>query len=157
MTGIAGAISALKTAKDIAEAMVSLRDTATFQEKRIELQSKILDAQGSMLPAQDERSTLIQRIRDLEQEIARLRAWDAEKQRYELQRWGEGAFARVLKQSEANGEPVHALCAACYDRGVKSIIHSNREPTWPKHAWDCPTCKFPLKASARALLEQPSG
>ena len=151
MTEIAGAISALKSAKDIAEAMMGLRDTETFQAKRIELQSKILDAQSGMLAAQDERSTLVQRIRDLEQEVARLRAWDAEKQRYELKRWGDGAFARVLKESEARGEPIHALCAACYDRGVKSLIHSNREPTWPKHAWDCPTCKFALKAPANSL------
>jgi hypothetical protein len=154
MTEIAGAISALKSAKDIAEAMISLRDTEAFQAKRIELQSKILEAQGSMLAAQDERSTLIQRIRDLEQDIIRLRAWDAEKQRYELRRWGEGAFAYVLKPEEARGEPIHALCAACYNRGVKSLIHSNREPQWTKHAWDCPTCKFALKAPANSLGEQ---
>ena len=122
---IAGAISSIKAAKDIAEAMVSARDTATFQEKRIELNSKILDAQGSMLAAQDESAALVQRVGQLEQEIARLKAWDTEKQRYELKRWGHGALAYVLKESEARGEPIHALCSACHDRGVKSRLQAN--------------------------------
>jgi hypothetical protein len=151
ITDIAGALSALKSAKDIAEAMVSLRDTETFQAKRIELQSKILDAQSGMLAAQDERAALVERIRALEAEIARLRAWDAEKQRYELKRWGHGAFAYVLKESQARGEPIHALCAACYDHGVKSRLQANGDQNAYRHAWDCPTCKFSLKAGRGAL------
>lgn len=119
---IAGVISSLKAIKDISEAMIGLRDAATFQEKRLELQSKMLEAQSAAFAANDERAALIQRVSSLEQEIARLKAWDTEKQRYELKRWGHGAFARALKESEAGSETMHALCAACYDRGVKAIL-----------------------------------
>lgn len=110
----------------------------------VELQEKIFAAHSAQ-------SALVEHVRGLEAEVARLKAWDAEKQRYELKKWGDGAFARVLKESEASGEPIHALCTACYDRGTKSIIHANGEPQWTKHAWDCPTCKFHLRASSRAL------
>jgi hypothetical protein len=72
---IAGLMSSLKAAKDIAQTMVGVRDAAAFQEKRIELQSKILDAQNSAFAAQDERSTFIERIRELEEELARLKAF----------------------------------------------------------------------------------
>jgi hypothetical protein len=157
ITDIGGALSSLKAAKDIAEAMVGLRDAAAFQEKRIELQSKILDAQERMLAAQDERTALVERTRALEREVARFKAWDAEKQRYELKRWGHGAFAYVLKGSEAGGEPIHALCTACYDRGVKSRLQANGDPVVSRHAWDCPTCKFSLKAGRNALQNPAAG
>lgn len=142
MTEIAGAISSLKAAKDVAEAMIGLRDAAAFQEKRIELQSKILDAQSSMLAAQDERATLIERIRHLEQEVARLEAWDAEKQKYEFCEPYPGAFAFILKPDAQGTEPAHWLCAHCYDRGKKSRLqsHGRGDPPYIE-IYKCSDCK----------------
>jgi hypothetical protein len=151
MTDIAGGLSALKAIKDLSEAMIGLRDATAFQEKRFELQDKLLAAQTAVFATNQERAALIERVGQLEQEVARLRAWDTEKQRYELKRWGHGAFAYVLKESEARGEPIHALCAACYDRSIKSRLQANGDPNAYRHAWDCPTCKFSLKASRGAL------
>jgi hypothetical protein len=66
MTAIAHALTALKAAKDIAETMIGLRDTAAFQGKLLEFQSKIIDANNAAFSAQEERSSLLDRIRDLE-------------------------------------------------------------------------------------------
>lgn len=137
-------LSAFKSLFDMAKGLKDINDTAVRNAAVVELTEKIFAAQSAQ-------ATLIERVRDLEAEMMRLKAWDAEKQRYELKQWGDGAFARVLKESESNGEPIHPLCAACYDRGTKSIIHSNGSPTWDKHAWDCPTCKFSLKARMSAF------
>jgi hypothetical protein len=63
MSAIGSALASLKAAKDIAETMIGLRDTAAFQEKRLEFQSKILDAQASAFAANDERTALIERMR----------------------------------------------------------------------------------------------
>ncbi|MET3972701.1 hypothetical protein ACT4MK_08590 [Bradyrhizobium barranii] len=44
ISAITGAITALKGANDIAQAMIGLRDAAAFQSKLIEFQNKILEA-----------------------------------------------------------------------------------------------------------------
>jgi hypothetical protein len=140
-------ISSLKAIKDISEAMVGLRDAAAFQEKRLELQSKMLEAQSAAFAANEERATLIERVSSLEQDVAHLRAWDSEKQRYELKQWADGAFAYALKETEAGGEPMHAVCPGCYQRGTKSILQSNGEIQVHKHAWNCfaPDWRLPLR------------
>lgn len=122
VTEIAGLMSSLKAAKDIAQTMIGLRDAAAFQAKAIEFQSKILDAQNAAFAAQEERSALVERVHDLEQEVARLEAWDAEKQRYELKDVGSGALAYALKNEAGGTEPPHWICAKCYEDGKKSIL-----------------------------------
>jgi hypothetical protein len=63
LSAIAAALSSLKAAKDIAEAMIGLRDTTAFQAKLIEFQSKLIDANNAAFAAQDERSAFLLRIR----------------------------------------------------------------------------------------------
>ena len=69
---IAGALGALKAANDIAQAMIGLRDASAFQAKLIEFQTKIIEVNNSAFAAQDERSLLLQKIRDLEQKVVTL-------------------------------------------------------------------------------------
>lgn len=137
-----------KTLFDSAKGLKNINDTAIRNGAVVELQEKILAAQA-------QQTALVERVGELEKEVASLKAWDTEKQRYELKQWGHGAFAYVLKASEARGEPIHALCTACYDRGVRSRLQANGEQQWIKHAWDCPSCKFSLRA-ARGVLRDPS-
>src|SRR5271157_2785460 len=84
VTSISHAMTATKAMKDILEAMVGLRDANTFQTERFKLQSLIIDAQNSIFSANEERSALLERVRDLEKTIAEFETWDTEKQRYEL-------------------------------------------------------------------------
>jgi hypothetical protein len=122
ISAIAGALSALKASKDIAEAMIGLRDAAVFQEKRLELQSKIMDAQGSVFAVNEERSSLLQRVSELEKEIAGLKAWDEEKKCYHLTDVGQGIVAYSLKEPMEQGEAPHHLCANCYQEHQKAFL-----------------------------------
>lgn len=119
---ISGAISSLQAAGDIAKSMIGLRDAAAIQGKVIELQSVILAAQTSALSAQAEQSALLERIRRLEKEVADVKAWDTEKQRYELKEIVSGNFAYALKEGASPSEPAHKICAKCYQHGKKSIL-----------------------------------
>jgi len=110
-------IGALKTAFDIAKGLKDIDDAARRNAAVIELQEKILSAQQSQ-------STLIERIRGLEKEVADFKTWETEKQRYELQELPPGVFVRVLKPSMAGSEPTHRLCAKCYEDSKKSILQS---------------------------------
>ena len=73
--------------------MVGLRDAEAFRTKSIELQSVILESLNKAIEARESYATQLDRVRALEAELARLKAWDAEKEQYELKAIGQGAVA----------------------------------------------------------------
>ena len=154
ISALASILTSLNAAKQIAQTMIDVRDAATFQAKVIEFQSKILDAQNSALLAQEERAVLVSRVGELEQKITAMEKWETEKQRYELRKWGKGAFAYILKPDATGSEPVHAVCATCYEGGKKSILQSNGEERITDHYWNCPSCKASVRADSRLLSVQ---
>lgn len=147
MSSIGAALGALKAAKDIAESMIGLRDAAAFQGKMLEFQSKIIDANNAAFAAQDERSALLEEIGELKKQVAEFEAWESEKQRYQLHKIAPGSYAYLLKRPMANGEPCHALCTSCYDKGIKSTLQSNGSPFINKHLISCPTCRMKIQIS----------
>jgi hypothetical protein len=58
MGAISGGLAALSAAKDIAQSLIDLRDTAKFQGAVVELQGKILAAQSDQF-------TLLETVREL--------------------------------------------------------------------------------------------
>jgi hypothetical protein len=148
ITAIAQALGAFKALKDIGEATIGLANAAAFRERQIEFQGKIIDAQGALMALQEERSTLLERISQLEEEMARLEAWEAEKQRYELQdiSSGQGSSAYVVKPSMQGTEPLHCICANCYEDGKKSILQRTSVIAPEANSLYCPRC------TARVLL-----
>ena len=140
MTAIAAALSSLKAAKDIAEAMIGLRDAAAFQGKLLEFQSKLIDANNAAFAAQDERSTMLERIRELEKEVAELKAWETEKQRYELKDVGHGVFAYMNKPAVRGEEPPHWLCPTCFENGKKSHLQFSTQISGGGSVYRCAGC-----------------
>jgi hypothetical protein len=122
LLAIAQGLNAVKATTDIIKAMVGLRDASQILEKTVELNQKILTVQTALADAQAEQTTLVQTIRDLKEEFTRLKAWEAEKQNYELKQIGRGAFAYGLKPEAQGTEPPHWICAQCYDDGKRSIL-----------------------------------
>jgi hypothetical protein len=92
---IYGGLSAVKAAFDIAKGLKDIHDATLRNTAVIELQEKILAAQQSQ-------AALVERIGDLEKQVADFEAWNAEKERYELKIIGYAAFAHMLKP-EARG------------------------------------------------------
>jgi hypothetical protein len=83
---------------------------------------------------------MIEKVRTLEEEIARVKAWDTEKKRYVLSKIGDtGAVAYALKESMSNSEPPHHICTNCYEDGRKSILHPHKM-TSSRIALSCQKC-----------------
>jgi hypothetical protein len=143
LLAIAQGLNALKATTDIIKAMVGLRDAAQILEKTVDLNQKILAAQTALADAQMEQTALIQTIRDREEEIARLKAWETEKQRYELKdvAMGSGSFAYIIKPTAQGGEPLHCLCAYCYENGKKRVMQTTGRLLHGRRLWSCPDCK----------------
>ena len=137
---IASALSSLKAATDIAKTMIGLRDAQAMQAKVIELNGQILDAQGSVFAANQERATLIEKVRQLEKQLVDLEAWDAQKDRYQLTDAGDSNFVLILKPEMRGGEPAHYICANCYEQRKKAILqHMNTRGMGD--LLSCPLCK----------------
>jgi hypothetical protein len=131
----------LKVAGDIGKTMISLRDTQAFNSKLIEFQSAIIDAQQSALAANEERAALVEKVGALEKEVADLKAWDVEKQRYELKEVARAAFAYTLKKTAEPTEAAHWLCAACYQNGKKGILSRiGQNAAIRIDTWKCSLC-----------------
>jgi hypothetical protein len=122
ITAIGVVSTSLNTAINIAKAMVDIRDATQVQGKVFELQRAILDAQQSVFAANEERTSLLQLVDRLEKEIADLKAWEAEKNRYELTALAPNVMAYKLKSSERNIEPIHLLCANCFTDRRKAFL-----------------------------------
>ncbi|MGE5270747.1 MAG: hypothetical protein ACM3JG_13865 [Thiohalocapsa sp.] len=109
-------LTAIKTAFDMAKGLKDIHDATLRNAAVIELQEKIL-------AAQEAQSTLVDRARDLEREVAHLKAWDADKQRYQMEKRPPGVI--TLKQEAGHPcEPPHSICPTCYSNEKKSILQS---------------------------------
>lgn len=130
VTLLLSAMAGLKHAADIAVGLHKLHTLTEVNTKAVELLQVILNVQGAALSAQAEQSTMIEEIRKLKEELVRVKAWEAQKQRYALtppMDFG-GAVVYALKESMSAGEPPHWICAQCYEEGRRSILN----PQYPK-------------------------
>ena len=153
MAAITGLATSIRTAVEITKAMKDVHDANVLQTKTFELTREILSAQSYAMEAVAAQSALLERIRQLEEEKAKLEAWESEKKRYELQDVDRGFFAYVLKPGMENGEPPHALCTTCYQRGFKSFLQSSGHVIVHEHYWFCPSCNTMVKSQWRSMAE----
>jgi hypothetical protein len=137
---ISAGVTSLRAALDITKAMVGLRDAEAFRAKSIELQGVVLEALDKAIDSREAYAAQSERIRALEAEVASLKAWDAEKQNYELKRIGEGSVAYMLKPDERGTEPPHWLCPNCYSKGQKSFLNPTGANVGRGWIYKCGNC-----------------
>jgi len=127
-------LSAFKSMYDSAKALKDINDAAIRNGAVIELQEKILAARQAQ-------TALLDRVGELEREVAGLKAWNAEKERYELREVSPDVLAYTPKKDKAQGEPFHMLCANCYQCGEKSILQATQELRMRRRVHHCLRCK----------------
>jgi hypothetical protein len=145
MTLITGTISGLKAASDIAKSLLDIKKASDISGKVAELQSVILSAQSSAIEANSAQFAMIEEIRNLKEEMTRIKAWDTEKQRYHLTSPWPGTVVYSLKESMSNGEPPHWICTNCYNSGTKSILTQQQDGN-SRVSFLCPKCKVSFQA-----------
>lgn len=145
-----GAITGLKTAADIVKGVIGLKIDAEVSSKMIQLHSEIVSAQASASAAYADHLSVLHRIRELEEEIARVKAWETEKQRYQLVQVNNGAFAYALKSDSKGTEPPHWICAKCYEDGKRSILQHNGIEFARESRAICPVCKAEIADSSKS-------
>lgn len=148
---IQGAITGLQVASDLAIGLGKLNTLAQVQAKSIELGQIIVSAQSATLSAYSDQAAMIEEVRALKEEIVRVKAWEAQKQRYKLTNlWDGAAVVYALKESMSESEPAHWICTKCYEDGSRMIL----QPRTGKDGFTllaCPACKSEIHSRYREI------
>jgi hypothetical protein len=142
-------LSALKTAFDLAKGLKDISDVAIRNAAIIELQEKILSAQRMQ-------SALAEKVNDLEKEVAGLKAWGADKERYQLAEVASGVLAYAIKEAVRGAEPEHHLCPDCYQKGQKSVLQKEYHEIGRASLLVCHQCGLDLYVSGMREPEHKS-
>lgn len=119
---LVAATTGLRAISDMVVGLQNLKTTAEVHAKAIELNQKILSVQQELFAAHMKETALVEQVGELKGEIARMKNWDAEKQRYELAAPFPGCMVYALKKSVGEGKTPHYLCPGCYQKGQPSIL-----------------------------------
>lgn len=149
IASIGTAVSSLRAAGDIAKGLISLKTMAEVQAKAIELNEKIIDAQHRIFEANATQTALIDRIRELEGQVAKMKDWDAQKERYQLKTPHPGIAVYALKKAMSNGETAHYLCANCFQNGKRSFLQYGDREGWVTIV--CSACRSEHRTRWRGL------
>jgi hypothetical protein len=153
LIAISQGFNAIKAATEILKTIAGLRDSAKLLENTVELNQKILSVQTALADAQAEQTTLVQTIREREEEIAGMKAWETEKQRYELRQVSHiGSTAYVLKSDARGSQPSHCICTACYEHAKKGILQPTAKIEMRYPTWQCLECKSTIIVDPRSLV-----
>lgn len=140
---IDGLVASLRAAAEIVGA-VKEGDPGEFRSKLFQLTREIMSAASCALAVQSEQTELLQSKRGLEEEVSRLKTWNAEKYRYELQSVGPGATAYVLKDSMRGTEPMHWLCADCFQTGKRRFLNETHSDLHFLY-YKCGECNYKIR------------
>lgn len=146
---VQSAVGSLKISFDMTNKFLEMKSVGEAQGLVIALQREILAAQNSAFGAQTDLMKMATEVQNLKSEIARMRAWDEQKQGYSLVRIFAGSFAYALKEECSNGEPPHWICTNCYENGVKSILAPRQGPGdrgMRVFRFACPRCKADIQS-----------
>jgi hypothetical protein len=154
--GIAGALAAIKTIKDLTQSVVTARDTAIIKEDRSKLLALVYDIQENLFAAQEERAALIKKIEDLEKKVLSMENWVEEKQRYKLEKLpNSGVFAYAEKPGTETGQTPHWICATCYENGKKSILQPETRNPGRALVLVCNTCGSEIYEAGARFPDHP--
>lgn len=149
-----GTIASLRLAGEITQGFLKLKSLSEVQGKVIELQSVILSAQSSALEANAQQTAMVEEIRNLKEEIAHIKAWEKEKQRYKLISPLPGTVLYALKEECSASEPPHWICTKCYEEGRKSILNPQKNKA-ALYVFICPVCKSEYHSKDRLYPPTP--
>lgn len=153
--GISSALTALKTAFDIAKGIKDLDNQAALNSAVIDLQQSILSAQQSALEAQEANAAMKSEIDNLEAQLQHLTAWQAEAEDYELTQIDRSVYAYMRKEDLASDEPRVWLCPSCFERGIKGILQvKTRTPDRQFNVLQCTECSNNPQVSFRRKPEE---
>ena len=136
---ISSAITSAKTALEIAKAANGLTNYNELVAAVSEVNSKLLDATAVVLASQERQSALMDEVRALKDELAKMRRWDEVAKEYRLQAVGveKRHFAQIYRPAIEGAKARHWACAKCFQEQKLYILSAADN----RYTYQCPNCK----------------
>lgn len=134
----------LQQAYQSAKALLELKVEAETAVRINTLIGQLGDVTGKFLTAQTAHLQCQEKAMELENELARLKGFAAEKERYVLQQLAPYAYAYALRPEHQGEEPLHHLCSHCYAGAQKSILQFARLERGDR-VLTCPRCQAEVR------------
>jgi hypothetical protein len=122
MSTLVSAGQSFAAMKNIASALVDIRDYTKLAAMQADLLKQIVDAQGAMFEVQATLQAQLQEIGTLKAEIANLKKAAAERESYALYEICPGSFVYRSQLPVTPTTPMHYVCQPCFDKGVKGVL-----------------------------------
>lgn len=123
------AVQSARALMDVVKANKQLADFSELNTAVSKLNAELarawemtLASQEKQATLQEEKAALTKRIGDLEKEIAQLKDWNREAERYALTQVTSGIPAYVLQSDMERDAITHQLCANCFGNYKKSFL-----------------------------------
>lgn len=127
---VSSAWESVKVATGIGKALMDLKVEGEIRAKVIAMNNALLDAQQRMFDAHLSHAEMLERMRKLESDLAKYQDWEQERKRYQLHQTEAGGLVYRIKPEAQGSEPVHDICAKCYEDGIKSLMQSAPDANW---------------------------
>ncbi len=138
------AISSVKTAVEISQAMLKTSNKIELDGKVFELQGIILSLQSSLLDAQTKYHELQEINREIKTKLTQFENWENEKSDYELKEIDTGTFVYIYKPSVQSAKKDHWFCTNCFENKCKSIIQRGDRQGITQYYF-CPKCSTKIR------------
>jgi len=149
---IVSAIESAKILRDLLKTANSLSNYNELVAAVSEINAKLMDATAVALASQEKQSTLAQRIRELEEELVKLKEWEAKTQNYTLKEVASGIFAYAYTPAMQTSQPRHWACARCFQDNKLSVLQRQHPPTYICHS--CGSKITPYKDGRLVSIEE---
>lgn len=150
MNTISAALPGLSlTTKFLKDSIGKIKDIAV-REKVEELLNTIIPLQSFVISLQATNSSLIKEKETLEQKLREIEDWRQEASSYELTEIASGVYVYMKKKAVDSSEPVHYLCANCYNDRKKSILQRTRQSHGGMH-YICHFCSSEIIDHSKAI------
>lgn len=116
---LTSALSTVTALGELTKLIVSGKVDSEVKAKAAELNNSILSLQGTLFSLQAQNQDLLNKNREVEEELLKLSHWKNIEGSYSLLELCSGVFVYVNKDTS---EPTHYICPNCYSSQKKSIL-----------------------------------
>ena len=121
-TELAAGFTATNHAINAVKGFVHLKTESERLTAVNEVLGQINEAQHQLTAAQQRYNELLDKNRDLEQQLRSIDEWKEQSARYELKKCGASTFVYRLKSEAVKDEVPHFACAKCFKEKKISIL-----------------------------------
>jgi len=116
MDTIKTGVDTFKALNDLIKTLGNMADASEREKAIHELQSRLMSANTAYF-------SIIDSYREIEEKLKKMETWSDEAARYELYEFPPGILLRRVKEGMRGTQPVHYICADCYNNNRKSLLH----------------------------------